>query len=954
MNRGIARGLPPHPLFDPTYYVAEYPDAAAYRGGPLGHYLSVAWKSGARPSADFDNDAYRKRFGDVDGPPLADFTRRTCALLRETEGYEGLPRTSETFDHSAAEAFKREVLDEYRRNGEQRPLVSVVIPTKDRARGVVAAIESVVAQTYSNWQLVVVDDGSTDDTAEALEPFLDDDRIELVRRERAGGVSVARNAGLERIRGDYVAYLDSDNTWFPDFLEVMVAFVRTRRVRFAYAASELVEEKENGRRGYRSLPFNSAALRERNFIDCIVVLHERSLLDEVGGFDEQLRRNVDWDLFVRMSEVTDFAHAPFIATRYNAWEQRSDRITINELFGYRYVILGKHMIDWENVASGLGERQPGSVSVIVHAPSDARSIAATVERLLEVTERDIEIVVIDAKTDEAEAIRLQHLMVRFPQVRVVRLSLRISRELAQSVGVAYSSGELVVFIPPDTWVEPGWLGPLVEPLRDAGVVATQPRLLAVDGTVWSAGVSFARGALPHNRYRQFPGDGPEAVRSTAPAALSSNVMAVRAADFTRVRGFDPLFVNDMDNPDLSLRLAHETGGELRYVAESVVALSVMPQRKRKPSAALQAVDNQEHFTGRWRDAVPQDDIQVWRDGGYAIIGYDGAANTHWGFDPIVVHDRPQRPLRWALKIGAEDVPTRFNWGDWHFAIGLKQALERLGHEVVIDAKRAWYRPTSRLDDVTLVLRGLSAYRVNPQQINLSWIISHPERVTKRELGMYDAVFAASASLADRLRTEMGTDVQPLLQCTDRYRFRPVAPDETRRHDVLFVGNARGFAGRGRASVTASLEAGIAPAVYGARWDGLLPEGLWKAEYLPNERLAATYVAAGVVLNDHWDDMKDEGLLSNRLFDLAACGARAITDDVPGVADVFGDVIPTYRTADELAEAVAIQLAETPERAAAREALSERVRQEHSFDARAGTLVDTVDKLRAEKGIARVG
>lgn len=943
VNRGIARGLSPHPLFDPAFYLQNHPEAASHRGGPLGHYLEFGWKTGARPSAAFDADAYRRSVGDVDGPPLADFARRARRLMLDTRGWEHLPRTADTFDHDAAETFKRQIRADYERLEEEPPLVTVVIPTKDRRNGVLTAIESVLAQTYRNWQLVVVDDGSTDGTAEAIQPFLTDSRIELIRREQAGGVSAARNAGLAQARGEYVAYLDSDNTWVPDFLEVMVAFVRSRSLRFGYAVSELVEEKKNGRRGYRSLPFNREALIERNFIDCIVVLHERSLLDEVGGFDENLRRNVDWDLFIRMSAVTEFALAPFIATRYDAWEERSDRITINELFGYRFVIRSKHLIDWQAVDATMAERVADTVSIVIHAGPRAHTVTATVERLLEVTDHDVEIVIVDAKTPEAEAIRLQFLPIRFPNVRVLRQTQALSTELARTIGAAASTGGTIVFMTPDTWVEPGWSAPLTDALA-SGAAAAQPLVLLSNGTVWSAGVAFARDARPHNLFRWFPGDAPEVVRASSPAGLSPAVLAVRAADFAVVRGFDPLFVNDTDNPDLSLRIARDTGRPLRYVPDSVVSFSTTPERGSSTSATITATDNQELFSNRWKDVLRRDDIATWKAGGYAIVGYDGGATTHWGFDPIVVRDRPQRPLRWAIKIGAPDVGRRTNWGDWHFAIALKQALERLGHEAVIDAKRAWYRPTSRFDDVALVLRGVSVYTVNPQQINLSWVISHPERVTRRELASFDAVFFASTSLASRMSIDLGSPVRPLLQCTDKYRFTPEAADPRRHHDVLFVGNARGM----RASVGAALEAGIVPSVYGVRWRGLLPDGAWQGEYVPNEELPALYAAAGVVLNDHWDDMKTEGLISNRLFDLAACGARVVSDEVPGMSDVFGDVVLTYRTPDELAAAVATQLNETPERAAARQQLSETVRREHSFDARAEQLVEVVRKLQAER------
>ena len=92
--------------------------------------------------------------------------------------------------------------------------------------------------------------------------------------------------------------------------------------------------------------------------------------------------------------------------------------------------------------------------------------------------------------------------------------------------------------------------------------------------------------------------------------------------------------------------------------------------------------------GPLADRIRVDADEVWGRGGYAIIGYQGKTETHLGFDPIIVHDRPQRPLRWSIKIGAPTAARRSNWGDWHFGVALKHALERLGHEAV-DSKEAW-------------------------------------------------------------------------------------------------------------------------------------------------------------------------------------------------------------------------------------------------------------------------
>jgi glycosyltransferase involved in cell wall biosynthesis len=97
------------------------------------------------------------------------------------------------------------------------PIVSVILPTRDRAHCVADAIASVQAQHFTDWELIIVDDGSLDDTASVVEPFLDDRRIHYVE-QAASGSCAARNHGQRLARGGLIAYLDSDNVWYPGFL----------------------------------------------------------------------------------------------------------------------------------------------------------------------------------------------------------------------------------------------------------------------------------------------------------------------------------------------------------------------------------------------------------------------------------------------------------------------------------------------------------------------------------------------------------------------------------------------------------------------------------------------------------------------------------------------------------------------------------------------------------------
>ena len=153
--------------------------------------------------------------------------------------------------------------------------------------------------------------------------------------------------------------------------------------------------------------------------------------------------------------------------------------------------------------------------------------------------------------------------------------------------------------------------------------------------------------------------------------------------------------------------------------------------------------------------------------------------------------------------------------------------------------------------------------------------------------------------------------------------------------MLFVGSSRG---EYRAIVRDAIEAGLPLTVYGANWDGLIPPAYVAASYLPNDQVGAAYASAGVVLNDHFDDMRRDGFLSNRLFDAVAAGARVVTDDVAGLGDLFGDSVRVYRDSDELARLWADRGSAFGD-GNARLATARRIGREHSFVARARVLAE---------------
>lgn len=312
--------------------------------------------------------------------------------------------------------------------------------------------------------------------------------------------------------------------------------------------------------------------------------------------------------------------------------------------------------------------------------------------------------------------------------------------------------------------------------------------------------------------------------------------------------------------------------------------------------------------------------------------------TKDGHGPDGLGDSP-RSLRIAIKIAVPGYKVRREWGDYHFAVALKNAFARLGHDARIDLLKNWDGAHCSDDQVVLVLRGRVAYRPRPEQLNLMWNVSHPEDVTLTEYEGYDHVFVASLSHTREIYKRVNVNVTALLQCTDPELFNPDVVRLNPPPGLLFVGNSRNVY---RQIVRDAFIAGLAPEIYGAGWDQFLTETLIKGTHIPNEELASYYSSCHCLLNDHWEDMRRRGFLSNRLFDAAACGARIVSDRVEGLGEVFGNAIVMYDEARDLPAAV--DKASQPCMDGERRELSALIREAHSFDARTKVICERIQQL----------
>lgn len=183
------------------------------------------------------------------------------------------------------------------------PAISVIIPTYNRASMVVEAVESVLAQDMDDFELIVIDDGSTDDTEKKLSSYDYDNRLRYYRQENAG-VSAARNRGLRYSTAPCIAFLDSDDLWFPAKLRLQYNFIRE------HSDADICQTEEIWlRNGYRVNPRKhhqkvSGNIFRQSLALCLVsasaVMTRRDLFQKVGYFDEELPVAEDYDLWLRI------------------------------------------------------------------------------------------------------------------------------------------------------------------------------------------------------------------------------------------------------------------------------------------------------------------------------------------------------------------------------------------------------------------------------------------------------------------------------------------------------------------------------------------------------------------------------------------------------------------------------------------------------------------------------
>lgn len=229
------------------------------------------------------------------------------------------------------------------------PKVSIIMPTYNKGNIIREAIEPILTQTFTDFELIIVNDGSTDNTGKVVKEY-NDSRIRYFEKENRGPAS-ARNLGLRHASGIYIGYCDDDDIYYPDHLEILSGYLDVNLdIGLVYADSLWIREDKEPF-AVPLMEFDKQELERNNFITILSVLHRKECIEKAGLFDENIvvADLEDWDLWLRISDFYKFAYVKKVLGELRINENDHCRY-------YEYIINKRLDYLWQRYKDGILER----------------------------------------------------------------------------------------------------------------------------------------------------------------------------------------------------------------------------------------------------------------------------------------------------------------------------------------------------------------------------------------------------------------------------------------------------------------------------------------------------------------------------------------------------------------------------------------------------------------------
>ena len=285
--------------FDAQWYLKMYLDVAAAKADPVKHYLDFGWKEGRNPSQKFNTDFY-----------LSEYKPKNMCPLVHYEKY------GQKLNITVVDSAKKKDPIYIQPDVKNGPVFSVIVSTYNRNDLLIKTIHSILGQTYQHFEIIIVDDGSTDDTKKSVYAHfpveIKDKKIRYFYKKHSG-VSSARNYGIKHAKNEWIAFVDSDNLLLPDFFRVFAQNIIKygKKYKTFYCDLNTFSGKT------KSHEFDYKKLTLSNYIDLGVFVFKNIVYKKLGGFDENMTRLVDWDLILRYTKKFPPKHINEVCLFYN-------------------------------------------------------------------------------------------------------------------------------------------------------------------------------------------------------------------------------------------------------------------------------------------------------------------------------------------------------------------------------------------------------------------------------------------------------------------------------------------------------------------------------------------------------------------------------------------------------------------------------------------------------------
>lgn len=222
-------------------------------------------------------------------------------------------------------------------------MVSIITPTYNSSKYICQTIESIINQTYENWELLVTDDCSTDNTVELVKNYIKSDkRIKLFILKKNSGAGIARNNSIKQANGRYIAFCDSDDKWKPEKLARQLNFLKSNNLSFTYCSYDVISENGDFIKTIKPpLELSFSKMLKNNYVGCLTAVYDQDLLGKL--YMSEIRKRQDWTLWLKILKLIDNTYGQTESLAIYRYRSKSISSNKFEMLKYTWLIYSSEL-----------------------------------------------------------------------------------------------------------------------------------------------------------------------------------------------------------------------------------------------------------------------------------------------------------------------------------------------------------------------------------------------------------------------------------------------------------------------------------------------------------------------------------------------------------------------------------------------------------------------------------